>query len=489
MVLKMIQKMMTSSQTSTHKNEATEKASPALTADTPAKKGAAFSTLGLIKPLLDAVSADGYTHATPIQEQSIPQILLGRDILGCAQTGTGKTAAFALPILQRLTEKKANQHTLRALVLAPTRELALQIQTSFVSYGKHLPLKSAVVFGGVGIEPQIKAVKGGADIIVATPGRLLDLMQRRVIDYRHLEVLVLDEADRMLDMGFINDIKRILKQLPTKRQNLLFSATIPKEVQGLIDSILVKPVRVEVTPVSSTSQQVVQRLYYVARNDKRKLLLHIMDNEAVTKGLVFTRTKHNANKLEAFLKDNGVIASAIHGNKSQSARQKALEGFRSGKVQILVASDIAARGIDIDDISHVINFEMPNEPETYVHRIGRTGRAQARGVAISFCDNEERKHVTQIERTTKVKIPVEADHPFIPGSPHRTDAGSSSPRPVQKSASPSGDQERSSSSERDSTSNRRHPRRRRRPDRERERSPNNGPRSTQAPRYPGSENS
>jgi ATP-dependent RNA helicase RhlE len=373
-----------------------------------------FDSMGFGKPILDAITSAGYTNPTPIQVKAIPDVMAGRDILGCAQTGTGKTAAFALPMLHNLSAKPGPR-VLRALILAPTRELALQIRDSFVTYGKNLPLRSAVVFGGVGIEPQIKAIRSGVEIIVATPGRLLDLMERRVIDYRNLEILVLDEADRMLDMGFIHDIKRILKQLPLKRQNLLFSATIPKEVQGLIDSILVNPVRVEVAPVSSTSEQVTQRIYFVGKVDKKQLLLHVMDHEAVTRGLVFTRTKHNANKLEQFLNDNGVKAAAIHGNKSQGARQKALEGFRAGKVQILVASDIAARGIDIDEISHVINFEMPNEPETYVHRIGRTGRAAASGIAISFCDQEERKYLAQIERIAKLKIPVIEDHPFAKG--------------------------------------------------------------------------
>jgi ATP-dependent RNA helicase RhlE len=375
-----------------------------------------FDQLDLIDPILRAVKAEGYTAPTPIQEQAIPPVLAGRDMLGCAQTGTGKTAAFALPILQRLSAQPSKSRDVRALILAPTRELALQIGESFKTYGKNLPLKSTVVFGGVGIEPQISNLKRGVDILVATPGRLIDLMERGVVDFHHLSVLVLDEADRMLDMGFIHDIKRILKTLPQKRQNLLFSATIPKEVQGLIDSILRDPVKVQVTPVSSTSEQVEQRVYLVGRADKRKLLLHILDTENVTRALVFTRTKHNANKLEKFLMESGVEAAAIHGNKSQGARQRALEGFRSGKVRILVASDIAARGIDIDGISHVINFEMPNEPETYVHRIGRTGRAEARGVALSFCDLEEQKYLAHVERVTRKDIPVVTDHPFTAGA-------------------------------------------------------------------------
>lgn len=403
MVLKLIQKL-TSSSTKTTPQTNPQAKSSTLT----------FASLGLIEPILRAVEAEGYTSPTPIQQQSIESIIDGRDVLGCAQTGTGKTAAFALPILQRLHKPGDARHRshLQALVLAPTRELALQISDSFKTYGKHLQLRTAVVFGGVGIEPQISTIKRGVDILVATPGRLLDLMERRVVTFQDLQILVLDEADRMLDMGFIHDIKRILKVLPVKRQNLLFSATIPKEVQGLIDSILHNPVTVKVTPVSSTSEQVEQRVYHVGRADKKDLLLHILETENVTRALVFTRTKHNANKLEKFLNDEGIKAAAIHGNKSQSARQRALEGFRNGTVRILVASDIAARGIDVEGISHVINFEMPNEPETYVHRIGRTGRAEARGVALSFCDAEEQSYVVAIERMTRKKIPVVTDHPF-----------------------------------------------------------------------------
>jgi ATP-dependent RNA helicase RhlE len=420
-VLKLIQKLTSSSTTSSASTPATKPAS---------RSTGGFESLGLIEPILRAVKSEGYENPTPIQEQSIASILDGRDMLGCAQTGTGKTAAFALPMLQRLlgpegieglTQEGSRSapkqtHLVRALILAPTRELALQISDSFKTYGKHLPLKTAVVFGGVGIEPQITTIRRGIDILVATPGRLIDLMERRVVTFQNLEILVLDEADRMLDMGFIHDIKRILKVLPVKRQNLLFSATIPKEVQGLIDSILHNPVTVKVTPVSSTSEQVEQRVYHVGRADKKQLLLHILDTENVTRALVFTRTKHNANKLEQFLSESGVEAAAIHGNKSQSARQRALDGFKAGKIRILVASDIAARGIDVDAISHVINFEMPNEPETYVHRIGRTGRAEARGVAMSFCDYEEQRYVATIERMTRKDIPVVTDHPFTAGA-------------------------------------------------------------------------
>lgn len=417
MVLKFIQKFTKSSNSNPIVEKSTPPSKPAVKTPIVTKtSGISFEQLKLIDPILRAVKAEGYESPSPIQQQAIPPVLAGRDLLGCAQTGTGKTAAFALPILQRLSAEPSRSKDVRVLVLAPTRELALQIGESFKSYGRNLPLKSAVVFGGVGLEPQISTLKRGVDILVATPGRLIDLMERGAVHFRGLSVLVLDEADRMLDMGFIHDIKRIIKVLPQKRQNLLFSATIPKEVKGLIDSILRDPVKVEVAPVSSTSEQVEQRAYFVGRADKKDLLLHILDTEAVTRALVFTRTKHNANKLEKFLMDSGIKAAAIHGNKSQGARQRALEGFRSGQVRILVASDIAARGIDIDAISHVINFEMPNEPETYVHRIGRTGRAEARGVALSFCDREEQKYLIDVEKITRKKVPVVTDHPYTAGA-------------------------------------------------------------------------
>lgn len=429
MVLKFIQKFAKSSNSHETPEKKPSPSKPLIKAPAAPKSDiTSFEQLKLIEPILRAVKAEGYESPSPIQQQAIPPVLAGRDLLGCAQTGTGKTAAFALPILQRLSAEPAKSRDARVLVLAPTRELALQIGESFKSYGRNLPLKSAVVFGGVGIEPQISSIKRGVDIIVATPGRLIDLMDRGAVNFRSLSVLVLDEADRMLDMGFIHDIKRILKVLPQRRQNLLFSATIPKEVKGLIDAILRDPVKVEVAPVSSTSEQVEQRAYFVGRGDKRALLLHILETEDVTRALVFTRTKHNANKLEQFLTDSGIKAAAIHGNKSQGARQRALEGFRSGKVRILVASDIAARGIDIDAISHVINFEMPNEPETYVHRIGRTGRAEARGVALSFCDLEEQKYLAHVEKITRKKVPVVSDHPFT--------AGASAPVPPRQQRGP-----------------------------------------------------
>lgn len=410
----------------------------------PLVSGAKFTALGLKDLITRAVQAEGYESPTPIQEKSIPSILAGRDILGCAQTGTGKTAAFALPMLHRLSDADVNGHPLRALILAPTRELALQIKESFVVYGRHLPLRTAVVFGGVGLEPQIRSLKAGVDILVATPGRLLDLMGRRAVDFKNIQILVLDEADRMLDMGFIHDINRILKVMPRDRQNLLFSATMPNEVQGLINSILNDPVRVEVTPISSTTELVDQRLYFVSRADKKNLILDIIDHDKVQKGLVFTRTKHNANKLENWLNDHGIKAAAIHGNKSQNARQRALEDFRCGKVRILVASDLAARGIDIDSITHVFNFEMPNEAETYVHRIGRTGRAMATGVAMSFCDHEEMGFLHQIERLTKMKIPLVTDHAYLKDAP----TGNEKAVPMSRGRRPSGGGGRNSSQSR-----------------------------------------
>ncbi len=386
---------------------------PAPVATTDAKSGD-FKSLGLAPHICRAVSEDGYTSPTPIQKAAIPHVIQGRDLLGCAQTGTGKTAAFALPILHRLATdaKQQGPKNFRALILTPTRELAIQIGDSFNAYGRHLGLKTAVIFGGVGADPQRKALRAGVDVLVATPGRLLDLKQQGCVNFSQLQIFVLDEADRMLDMGFIHDVKRIMGFLPAKRQNLLFSATMPREVENLAMSFLKDPAKVEVTPVSSTTDLVSQSVYFVSRGNKRNLLLHIIDHESIVRALIFTRTKSNANRVAEFLGKNGCPAEAIHGNKSQSARQKALENFRSGKICVLVASDIAARGLDIDEISHVINFEMPNIAETYVHRIGRTGRAEARGKAISFCDYEERAYLRTIERVIGKKVPVVEDHPF-----------------------------------------------------------------------------
>lgn len=373
-----------------------------------------FAELNLIEPLKLALSQAGYITPTPIQAEAIPTLLEGKDLLGCAQTGTGKTAAFALPILHRLVTdpKKAAPRHARVLVLAPTRELAIQVHESFVTYGKNLNLKYAVVFGGVGQSPQVRAIAPGVDVIVATPGRLMDLIEQGFIKLSALEVFVLDEADRMLDMGFIHDIKKILKLLPAKRHNLFFSATMPPEIERLANSILVKPTRVEVTPVSSTAELIAQQVMLVDRENKRPLLKHILEDKSLKRVIVFSRTKHGANKIVEYLGKNDIIAEAIHGNKSQSARQKALENFRAGTIRVLVATDIAARGIDIDDISHVINYDLPNESESYVHRIGRTARAGASGIAISFCDADEKAFLKDIEKLIGKSIPVIDSQPF-----------------------------------------------------------------------------
>lgn len=378
------------------------------------KTSPTFAELKLIDPLKLALSEAGYTHPTPIQAEAIPSLLEGKDLLGCAQTGTGKTAAFALPILHRLVEanKKALPKHTRVLVLTPTRELAIQVHESFATYGKNLHLKYAVVYGGVGQTPQVKALSQGVDVLVATPGRLMDLIEQGFIKLTGLEVFVLDEADRMLDMGFIHDIKKVLKLLPPKRHNLFFSATMPPDIEKLANSILVNPVRVEVTPVSSTAELISQTVMFVDRENKRSLLKHILQDAKLKRVIVFSRTKHGANKIVDYLGTSGIIAEAIHGNKSQTARQRALENFRSGQTRVLIATDIAARGIDIDDISHVINYDLPNESESYVHRIGRTARAGASGVAISFCDAEEKIFLKDIEKLIGKRIPLIEDQPF-----------------------------------------------------------------------------
>ena len=378
-----------------------------------------FSELGLIDPLVRAVEAEGYQTPTPIQVQSIPPLLAGRDLLGCAQTGTGKTAAFALPLLQRLSTevRTTGLRHVRVLVLAPTRELAHQIQDSFRTYGRNLPLKSTVIYGGVGQNPQVKAMQAGVDVLVATPGRLWDLMGQGHVKLDRLEAFVLDEADRMLDMGFIHDVRRIVAKLPARRQTMLFSATMPTEILHLTATLLHDPVRVEVTPVASTAERIEQRVLFVRQADKRALLEHLLADPAVERALVFTRTKHGANRVAEHLEHASVPAQAIHGNKSQNARQRALDEFKSGRVRVLVATDIAARGIDIDGISHVINYDMPVEPEAYVHRIGRTARAGAVGVAWSLCDHDERQHLRSIERVIRQPVPVEGEHPFQPGDP------------------------------------------------------------------------
>lgn len=373
-----------------------------------------FSDLNLIPPLQNALALAGYEKPTPIQKEAIPPVLSGRDLLGCAQTGTGKTAAFALPLLQLLaaTNIRPKPRHARALILTPTRELAIQVHESFSTYGKKLPLKYVVLFGGVGITPQINHLSRGADVIVATPGRLLDLINQGAVKFSDLEIFVLDEADRMLDMGFIKDIKKILKFIPQKRHNLFFSATMPPVIEELANTILHKPVRIEVTPVASTAEKIDQSVMFVSKENKRALLKHVLSNAQLKKVIVFSRTKHGANKVATFLQNEGITAAAIHGDKSQNARQTALNNFKQGSVRVLVATDIAARGIDIDGITHVINFELPNESESYVHRIGRTARAGADGAAISFCDLEEKNYLRDIEKLIAKKIPVIKDQPF-----------------------------------------------------------------------------
>ncbi len=372
-----------------------------------------FNELNLIDPLLRAVQAEGYDEPTPIQAQAIPHVLAGRDLIGCAQTGTGKTAAFALPILQRLAaDRNRRRGPIRVLVLSPTRELATQIGDSFAVYGRHLGFKHIVIFGGVGQQPQVSALQRGPEILVATPGRLLDLMGQGIVRLDSIEVFVLDEADRMLDMGFIHDVRRVIKALPSKRQTLLFSATMPQDIQDLADHMLVNPVRVEAAPQATTVEKIEQSVFFVEKKDKRALLEHLLDDRAIRRVLVFTRTKHGANKLAEQLERAHFQAEAIHGNKSQSARERALANFKNGRTRILVATDIAARGIDVDDVTHVINYDLPNEPESYVHRIGRTARAGAAGTAFSFCDSEERAYLRDIEKLIRLRVPVVTEHPY-----------------------------------------------------------------------------
>jgi ATP-dependent RNA helicase RhlE len=375
-----------------------------------------FENLNLIEPILKALKTEGYTTPTPIQEQAIPFILQHRDLLGCAQTGTGKTAAFAIPILQLLFEdrqKHKEQKSIKALILTPTRELAIQISESFTAYGKHTGLKNLVIFGGVSQNPQVDALRRGVDILIATPGRLLDLMNQRYVHLDHIKMLILDEADRMLDMGFVHDVKKIIAKVPANRQTLFFSATMPTEIQSLADSILQKPAKVEVAPVSSTADTIQQALYYVEKGDKRLLLNHILKDKNIKTALVFTRTKHGADKVVKDLIRVGITAEAIHGNKSQNARQRALTNFKNRTTRVLIATDIAARGIDIDELTHVINYEIPNIPETYVHRIGRTGRAGASGIALTFCDGEEEiDYLRDIHKLIAKEIPVEEAHPY-----------------------------------------------------------------------------
>lgn len=365
-----------------------------------------FKDINLIEPIQKALTKSGYVKATPIQAESIPYILEKKDLLGIAQTGTGKTAAFTLPILQLMYNDKKPGNNARTLILAPTRELAAQIGESIREYGLFTGFRSTVIFGGVAQGPQEKALQRGVDIIVATPGRLLDLLQQRLVNLNFVEFLVLDEADRMLDMGFINDVKKIIAKLPTKKQTLFFSATMSKPIADLSKSILVNPKRVEVTPESKTIDKIEQGLYYIDTEEKNNLLLEILNRKDVNSALVFMRTKHKSNKIATILNKNGIGAEAIHGNKSQNARTNTLKDFKSGKLKVLVATEIVARGIDIDNISHVINYEIPNEPESYVHRIGRTARAGTTGVAYSFCAADERDYIREIEKIIKMKIPV-----------------------------------------------------------------------------------
>ncbi|QCX52599.1 DEAD/DEAH box helicase [Elizabethkingia sp. JS20170427COW] len=371
-----------------------------------------FKDLQLIEPIEKAIAEQGYTSPTPIQQQAIPEVLKGKDLIGCAQTGTGKTAAFSIPILQNLTLKNTHHRNIKALILTPTRELAIQIEENIKAYSKYLSLKHLVIFGGVKQGAQEAALKKGVDILVATPGRLLDFIAQGVVTLKQLEVFVLDEADRMLDMGFVHDVKRVVKLLPPKRQTLLFSATMPEEIQKLANSMLYNPVKVEVAPVSSTAETINQSIYFVEREDKLELLTHLLKEQIQDSVLVFARTKHGADKIARKLQKSKISAEAIHGNKSQNARQNALNNFKTAKTRVLVATDIAARGIDIDELKYVINFELSDVSETYVHRIGRTGRAGAEGSSISFVDGLDLINLKNTEKLIGKKIPVIKDHPY-----------------------------------------------------------------------------
>lgn len=369
-----------------------------------------FQTLHITEPILKAVKEQGYVDSTPIQEQAIPYALQGRDILGCAQTGTGKTAAFSIPTIQLL--KKHYKQSIRSLIVTPTRELAIQIQENITAYAQYTTIRSAVIFGGVPQKPQERILKAGVDILVATPGRLNDLIQQGIIDISHIEIFILDEADRMLDMGFLPDVKRIIAKLPKRKQTLFFSATMPSEIRKLAQSLLHELVSIEVTPASTTVEKIDQSLYYVDKANKKRLLLKLLQKNRVQNALVFTRTKSNANRLAKYLNENGVTTGVIHGNKSQNARQQALLQFKEGKSRVLVATDIAARGIDVQELSHVFNFDIPNEAEVYVHRIGRTGRAGRQGCAIAFSDCNEAEYVKNIEKLIRMHIPVVEDREF-----------------------------------------------------------------------------
>jgi ATP-dependent RNA helicase RhlE len=385
-----------------------------------------FEDLDLIDELLDALEDAGYTSPTPIQEKAIPPLLMGRDVLGVAQTGTGKTAAFSLPVLQLLHESPRGQgkRRIRTLVVTPTRELAAQIGDSFQRYGRHLDIKHRVIFGGVGQNPQVQALRAGIDVLVATPGRLLDLHQQGHVHLDHVDFFVLDEADRMLDMGFIHDMRKVMALLPQRRQNLLFSATMPPAIVKLAGSFLSSPIKVEVTPQSTTVELIDQQVMFVEKADKPRLLAHLLENPDMGRVIVFTRTKHGANRVVKHLETKGVLSAAIHGNKSQGARERALGGFRDGSIRVLVATDVAARGIDVPETTHVVNFDLPNIAESYVHRIGRTARAGRTGIAIAFCDDSEGGYLRDIERLTKVALDQITDHPYhcphaVPGPNHR----------------------------------------------------------------------
>jgi len=402
-----------------------------------------FSALGLIDHLRKALAEEGYSSPTPIQAEAVPVILEGNDLLACAQTGTGKTAAFALPVLQRLHQSRLHgeKRKIRCLVLTPTRELAIQIGESFTAYGRHTGLTNTVIFGGVNQNPQTARLIRGVDILVATPGRLLDLIGQGHLHLRDIEYFVLDEADRMLDMGFIHDIKRVLAALPKKRQSLFFSATMPPEIVRLSAAILHKPKEISITPISSTVEIINQQILFVDRDNKNSLLAHLLQDRKIESALVFTRTKHGADKVARFLVRNNIAAEAIHGNKSQNARQRALGNFKTRQTRVLVATDIAARGIDIDELEYVINIDLPNIPETYVHRIGRTGRAGNRGAAYSFCNAEEKAYLRDIEKLIARKIPVIEEHPFpmmnfeveepTPAQTKKGNAGHQAPKPKQ----------------------------------------------------------
>lgn len=397
-----------------------------------------FKELGIAEPILKALIAEGYTQPTPIQEQSIPILLKGKDLLGVAQTGTGKTAAFGIPILHHLYEGISLSQTKRkvkALVVTPTRELALQIGESFTAYGKYTGLRNAVIFGGVKQGKQVNALKTGVDILIATPGRLLDLMDQGYISFRDLEHVVLDEADQMLDMGFIHDIKKIIAKLPSKRQSLFFSATMPKDIVELSRKMLGDFERVTIKPEQATAEKVEQGVYFVNKGNKPKLLVHILEQQPQDSVLVFSRTKHGANKIVKKLAQAEIRSAAIHGNKSQTARQKALGDFKDGKLKVLVATDIAARGIDVEELSLVVNYDLPNVSETYVHRIGRTGRANASGTALSFCDVDERSYLRDIEKLINQQVPRMPEHPFTGDvAEEKDDRPPRSPRPQNHAA-------------------------------------------------------